>query len=167
MTMDEFKEKFMPDQEAQNAVWAHSCSQWNKENIEDMVFGTLKAVEVCCTRPQDPMQFGNMGVLIKGRVTAMFREDMGSQIKADGERWITIKPEKSKYYKELMELTVSHYQELTPYDPDGYTESWVIPAEIVGVFVTRSFYERAQKDDLDAEDLKEFVGDYPLTIIEN
>lgn len=168
MTINEFKEKFAPDQDAQNAIWAHSCSNYGQFQIEMMIKDPSLAREVCCTRPQDPMQFGNMGVLLKGKVTAMFKDDMGSQITAEGERWTFIPTENNKKrFNSFMALVATKFKDLSPFDPEGYTESWVVPQEIIGVFVTRSFYERAQKDDLDAEDLEKFVGNYPLTILEN
>ena len=153
MTINELKEKFVPDQEAQNAVWAHSCS--TTEEIENLLGSNA---EICVTKISDPHFSKTWGVFVKGRVTLMSCTDLNSWPTKNGREFARQNAEK---------YIVSKYADLKPQKDSGfnYTESWVIPQEIVGVWVYDYIVNRAKTDEFDAEDLKDFCKDYPVTII--
>ena len=154
MTMINTKEAksiYTPDNKAQEAVWLHGCNVDQVSMIEDLIQNKPEA-EICCSKPNDKgcgTPFQLMGLYIKGEVTLMSRTDIGSKYDlVSGERSFrgSISTEDAdkifvKNYEDLSVITEGH----------GYTEAFVKPRQILGVWVCGFAYN---KDDMRAKILK-------------
>lgn len=130
--------KHTPDSEAQNAIWAHACDCGF--SIEDFP----ATGSICCSRVDDPNLYGDTGLLFKGHVLIMFKQDVASVFIRNGN------PE--RYLEETIDesIIVDKYSMLKPSleGEDEYTEAWIRPSECLGVYIKKSaknFKKRYQK----------------------
>ena len=159
------KEQIHPDQAAQEAVWTHSASYSCILRILEATCGcvTTPMGEICCTRVDDPEYYGAFGVYLKGEVTAMFTQDVYSCYNKDTKKRECNLSEHDKFqvfkYEDLKPSL------LDPTNPDaGYTESWVIPREVLGIWIYKSALKK-QHNQVYYQKLLE-LG-LPVTIIED
>lgn len=155
ITAEEARIKFKPDKKAQEMIWAHATGITYLSFIFDIVeeIDDDWQPEICVTRAEEAGKYCssdvfNMGVYLRGKITLMSKKDLDS---GRG-----LKEKRSGLFDE--EEFVSSYDDLKP--SIRYTESWMIPKQIVGVWMTQTCYER-----LDKRMLKRTIGDLPITII--
>lgn len=158
MTSEEIKKAYRPDQKAQEAIWAHACATLSNfdmvlDLMEEMEEDSSFKPEICVTKDTEAgvmgLSFG-IGFYLRGDVTIMARGDIQSGTGIHGSR--TIK-------ESCIEHLVTRYEDLTPYGGFcPYTESWLIPREIVGVWVLKD-------RKISEKWIRRHVGDLPITYI--
>lgn len=139
--------KPVPDTAAQNAIWVHAAAYSHILRIIEFCCGCVTAPigELCCTRPDDPEYYSVFGIYLKGEVTAMFTQDTYSWFDRD-----TYKRQCDLC--DFEEFQVFKYEDLKPSNMDplsctsGYTESWVIPHEVLGIWIYDSAAKKYPKD---------------------
>lgn len=154
MTIKEIKEAYRPDQTAQDAIWVHSCNIEGMEKVEEMI-NTNNSAEICVTKKGE--RYGIMGVLVKGQVTLMANGDIGS-------KYDPVSKERSfEVIGNWEKVIVKHYNDLTPKADTSYTESFLIPKEIVGVWVWKEAYDNREDVQWDFEEFEQ--KGYPVFFI--
>lgn len=116
----------------EQTVFAHQTPYYGIGAVEDMIEYKCET-EICCTRANEAglvnsaMGTANIfGVFVKGNVTRMFDRDVGSYVNSNGKRTEAIEGHEVKEYKDLV-----------PCGDTPYCEVWMIPQQIVGVWVKR------------------------------
>ena len=150
MTIGEVKAVYAPDQKAQEAIWVHGCDAKQVGLIKDII-KSGKRSEICVSKISDTDHFQLYGILVKGHVTLMSKVDLGSKYDpVSGERTFSLPFDLDR----LNNVLVAKYDDLKN-DYNQYTESFIIPTEIVGVWEFDYFLNRA--DDIDMDDLNDLL----------
>ena len=135
------KEMYVPDEKAQETIWMHGCNV-NQVNIIESLIKNKPDAEICCSKQNDggSMPFQLMGLFIKGEVTLMSRSDIGSKYDPEtGERYFPMQLSE----EEANKVFVKEYEDLhVSTSGKAYTEAFVKPRQIVGVWVYGFAYNR-------------------------
>lgn len=150
---------YTPDEDAQNAIWAHCASPAFLAVVVEMteMIDTDYQPEICVTKETEAglfnaMGFSGLGLFLKGDVTAMFTKDIGSSYEAC----------KREFYEEDLSFLVDKYKDLKCSD-ERWTETFIVPRKVIGIWMTR---EMANKmDEKHVARLKKRVGNFPITIL--
>lgn len=139
----EFKKSLPIPQGTENVVWAHGIDIYNTQdpianlhNILDIINNKMNWELACAKESEvsyndgDEQQhpLGNFGVFIKGKCTLMAKHDVGSFVHK-GERLT---------YHFNRDTFIEKYSP-TRDNQISYSENFVIPTELVGIWVTKKW----------------------------
>ena len=163
ISVREIKSEYRPDNTLQNFIYSHSISTEYTEFTDkpiNMLIKSINKYEVCCT--WKTQHIGTVGFYLKGNVTLGSNIDLYSEINSYGER--IFDTDCFEYIvnlvctKDDLDLSIS-----------SHTEFFVIPTEIIGVWVKRVMYTFNKKYvDYVLSEIKTLLNnDIPLFIIDN
>lgn len=144
----------------EDVVFSHQMPYYGLDTVEDMISDADNEwqPELCCTRKEEAGLFGDamgsnsgIGVFVTGTVTKMFNRDVGSVYNNSGRRTALISGHE-----------VTDYKDLVPCGDTPYCEIWLIPKQIVGLWVTKKKLKVLNKKYLSRLNRK----GYPVTVIE-